>query len=552
VEQGKRISRLSFALLLFSNRDLHSQPTILELRQVLSMTNTPTLAVTTPVLEMRDISKSFHGVAALQSVELTIFPGEVHALMGENGAGKSTLMKILAGAYSADTGEILINGEPVRITDPSDARKAGISLIYQELNVAPNLTVTQNIFMGSESIKAGGLLNQERMRQEATTILQNLGAQFDADETVARLSIAEQQQVEIARALKDKSRILVMDEPTAALSDRETERLFEIIRRLRQNGIAIIYISHRMEEVYALADRVSVLRDGQYVGSLERQDISSERLVQMMVGRPLQDFYEHKEHPQLNQRESALLEVVNLSDSRKIESASFRLYAGEILGLAGLVGAGRTELARLIFGADPKTTGEVYLDGRKLNISSPSDAIAAGIGYVPEDRKDLGLFLEMSSRKNITMNVLGRGTTAGIMNLKRLQDITADAIQKFGIRVAAPTTRAMDLSGGNQQKLLLARWLAIQPKVLLLDEPTRGVDIGAKSEIYRIISNLAAQGVAILMISSELPEIVGMSDRVLVMREGRIVGEVGGNTGETITQENIMAYATGVKEVNPA
>jgi ribose transport system ATP-binding protein len=501
---------------------------------------------TKPVLEMQGIKKTFNSFTALHDVNLTVYPGEVHALMGENGAGKSTLMKILAGAYIADAGEIRIDGQPVRMTDPGQARNLGIAIIYQELNLAPNLTVAENIFMGSEIKKGGTFIDQEGMRRKASEVLENLDASFEAGDLVSTLSIAEQQQVEIARALKDNSRILVMDEPTAALSDRETEKLFEIVRRLRSEGIAIIYISHRMEEIYALADRVSVIRDGGYIGSLERSEISAARLVEMMVGRPLQDLYEHKRqtHPG-----SVVLEVNNLSDGRKVKSASFQLHAGEIVGLAGLVGAGRTEIARLIFGADRKTSGEIKLEGHSLNISTPDDAIKAGIAYVPEDRKDLGLFLEISSGENITMNVLEREAKAGIINSKSLFKIVADAINNLGIRLASPSIRAMDLSGGNQQKLLLARWLAINPKVLLLDEPTRGVDIGAKSEIYRIISDLAANGVAILMISSELPEIVGMSDRVLVMRAGSLVGEVGGSTGEAITQENIMAYATGAREV---
>jgi ribose transport system ATP-binding protein len=495
---------------------------------------------------MQGITKTFHGFTALHDVNLTIYPGEVHALMGENGAGKSTLMKILAGAYIADAGEIRIDGQSIKMTDPGQARDLGIAIIYQELNLAPNLTVAENIFMGSEVTKGGTLIDQDGMRRKAAEVLENLDASFEAGDLVSTLSIAEQQQVEIARALKDKSRILVMDEPTAALSDRETLKLFEIVRRLRAEGIAIIYISHRMEEVYALADRVSVIRDGGYIGSLEKSEISAERLVEMMVGRPLQDLYEHKRQTSPG---SVVLEVTNLSDGRKVKSASFQLHAGEIVGLAGLVGAGRTEIARLIFGADRKASGEIKLEGRSLNISTPDDAIEAGIAYVPEDRKDLGLFLEISSGENITMNVLGREAKAGIINSNALFKIVADAINNLGIRLASPSIRAMDLSGGNQQKLLLARWLAINPKVLLLDEPTRGVDIGAKSEIYRIISDLAANGVAILMISSELPEIVGMSDRVLVMRAGRLVGEVGGSTGEAITQENIMAYATGAREV---
>ncbi|MBW4420589.1 MAG: sugar ABC transporter ATP-binding protein [Myxacorys californica WJT36-NPBG1] len=501
--------------------------------------------IATPVLEMRGITKRFNGVPALQNVNLTIYPGEVHALMGENGAGKSTLMKILAGAYIADEGEIWINGQPLNITDPGTARRAGINLIYQELNVAPNLTVAENMFMGSE-LRQGQLLDREGMRREAARVLQSLGASFAPDDVVSSLSIAEQQQVEIARALKDNSRILVMDEPTAALSDRETERLFEVIHKLRSDGIAIIYISHRMEEVYALANRVSVLRDGQYIGSLDRHEISPERLVQMMVGRPMQDFYEH-------QRQTApgevVLEVRNISDGRKVQPTNLVLRAGEIVGLAGLVGAGRTELSRLIFGADPKVSGEVFLNGQKLNIRSPGDAIAVGIGYVPEDRKDQGLFLEMSSGKNIILNMLKQDAKAGVINWGSVGKIAKNAVQDLNIRLANLEIRAMDLSGGNQQKLLLARWLAIKPRVLLLDEPTRGVDIGAKSEIYRIISDLAKQGVAVLMVSSELPEVVGLSDRVLVMREGQLVGELGGSTRQSITQENIMAYATGASEV---
>ena len=528
---------------------------------------------TKPILEMQGITKTFNGFNALQDVNLTIYPGEVHALMGENGAGKSTLMKILAGAYIADRGEIRIDGQAIKMTNPGQARELGIAIIYQELNLAPNLTVAENIFMGSELTKGGTFIDQNAMRSKASQVLENLDASFEAGDLVSTLSIAEQQQVEIARALKDRSRILVMDEPTAALSDRETEKLFEVVHRLRKEGIAIIYISHRMEEIYALADRVSVIRDGGYIGSLEKSEISAERLVEMMVGRPLQDLYEHKRQTNPG---SVVLEVTNLSDGRKkVKSASFKLHAGEIVGLAGLVGAGRTELARLIFGADPKMSGEIKLEGRPLNISEPSnaiksgiayvpedikeqhllnisspdDAIEAGIAYVPEDRKNLGLFLEMSSGENITLNVLDREAKAGIINSKSLAQVVIDAIQNLGIRLASPSIRAMDLSGGNQQKLLLARWLAINPKVLLLDEPTRGVDIGAKSEIYRIISDLAANGVAILMISSELPEIVGMSDRVLIMRAGSLVGEVGGSTGEKITQENIMAYATGARGV---
>ena len=499
----------------------------------------------TPVLEMQGITKRFNGVPALQNVNLTIYPGEVHALMGENGAGKSTLMKILAGAYIADEGEIHINGQPAKITDPATARKSGINLIYQELNVAPNLTVTENMFMGSE-LRQGQFLDRKGMQLEAQQVLKSLGANFTEQTVVGKLSIAEQQQVEIARALKDKSRVLVMDEPTAALSDRETERLFEVIRKLRSDGIAIIYISHRMEEIYALADRISVLRDGQYIGSLTRDEISPQKLVQMMVGRSMQDFYEHQRQKNPG---PVVLSVRNISNGGKIKPASFDVHAGEIVALSGLVGAGRTEICRLIFGADRKASGEVFLNGKKLNINTPSDAIDAGIGYVPEDRKDQGLFLEMSSRKNIAINTLKQDAKAGVVNWGSVNLLATQAVENFHIRLANLEIRAVDLSGGNQQKLLLARWLAIKPRVLMLDEPTRGVDIGAKSEIYRIMSELAAEGVAIIMVSSELPEVVGMSDRVLVMREGHLVGELDDSVGKEITQEKIMHYATGATEV---
>ncbi|MBD3562455.1 sugar ABC transporter ATP-binding protein, partial [Planktothrix sp. FACHB-1355] len=418
-----------------------------------------TATQTKPVLQMQGITKTFHGFTALHDVNLTIYPGEVHALMGENGAGKSTLMKILAGAYIADAGEIRIDDRPIKMTNPGQARDLGIAIIYQEIHLAPNLTVAENIFMGRELTKHGAI-DREGMRRKAGEILENLDASFDAENLVSTLSIAEQQQVEIARALKDKSRILVMDEPTAALSERETEKLFEVVRRLRNEGIAIIYISHRMEEIYALADRVSVLRDGGYIGSLEKREISAPRLVEMMVGRPLEDLYEHKRQSTVG---PVVLEVTNLSDGRKVKFVSFQLHAGEIVGLAGLVGAGRTEIARLIFGADKKTSGEIKLQGRHLNIATPDDAIEQGIAYVPEDRKDLGLFLEMSSHENIIMNVLVREAKAGIIDSNALSKITNDAINNLQIRLASPSIRAVDLSGGNQQKLLLARWLAINP-----------------------------------------------------------------------------------------
>ncbi|HEX4201772.1 MAG TPA: sugar ABC transporter ATP-binding protein [Chthoniobacterales bacterium] len=495
-----------------------------------------------PTLEVRKISKSFPGVRALHNVDLRIWPGEVHALMGENGAGKSTLMKILSGAYRADSGQILIDGKAVQFRNPHDARAAGIGIIYQELTVTPNLTVSGNVFLGSELKRFGFMKDTTTMDRKTREVLQRLGARFEASDRAANLVVAEQQQVEIARALFHKSRILVMDEPTAALSDRETARLFEIVRQLRSEGLAIIYISHRMAEVYELADRLSVLRDGEYVGELKRSEFSADKVIEMMVGRKVEEFYERTNHTAAG----VVLDVKNVGDGKRVKHASFQLRKGEVVGLAGLVGAGRTELARLIFGADRRKTGEIFLNGRKLTINRPQDAIRSGIGYVPEDRKLQGVFLQMSSAANITMNILGRYARGGVLNFAKLKERAKAEVAAMHVRTASLASAAGGLSGGNQQKLLLARWLEINPKVLLLDEPTRGVDVGAKAEIYALIQRLVEKGMAVLFISSELPEVVGVCDRVLVMREGEISGELGGDTGTEITQQNIMKLATEV------
>ena len=495
-----------------------------------------------PILEVRKISKSFPGVRALNNVDLRIWPGEVHALMGENGAGKSTLMKILSGAYRPDSGQILIDGKGVQFRSPHDARAAGIGIIYQELTVTPNLTVTGNVFLGSELKRFGFMKDTASMDRKTQEVLHRLGTRFQASDRAANLLVAEQQQVEIARALFHRSRVLVMDEPTAALSDRETVRLFEIVRQLRSEGLAIIYISHRMAEVYELADRLSVLRDGEYVGELKRAEFSADKVIEMMVGRRVEEFYEHNNHT----AGSVVLDVRNMDDGKRVKHASFQLRQGEVVGLAGLVGAGRTELARLVFGADKRKSGEVFLNGRKLRINRPQDAIRSGIGYVPEDRKLQGVFLQMSSAANITMNIIGRYAAGGVLNFGKLKERAKAEIEALRVRTASLASAAGGLSGGNQQKLLLARWLEINPKVLLLDEPTRGVDVGAKAEIYALIQRLVGKGMAVLFISSELPEIVGVCDRVLVMREGEISGELGGDTGIEITQQNIMKLATDV------
>ncbi|MGG6138221.1 sugar ABC transporter ATP-binding protein [Pantoea allii] len=497
-----------------------------------------------PILEMREITRRFGNFYALKGVDLTVYPGEVHALMGENGAGKSTLMKILAGAYTASSGEVLIDGKPWQLKGPKEALAAGITLIYQEINLAPNLTVAENIFLGSEITRAG-MVKRHQMADEAQQVINRLGAQFSATDKVSRLSIAEQQQVEIARALHRNSRILVMDEPTAALSNRETEQLFALIKRLRSEGMAIIYISHRMAEVYELSDRVSVLRDGQYVGSLTRDNLNASELVRMMVGRPLSDlFNKDRTIP----RGDVRLAINHLSDGGKVHPCSLEVRAGEIVGLAGLVGAGRSELAQLIFGVHRLKQGEIWIDGQKVAIHSPREAIAHGIGFLTENRKEQGLFLEMAAQENIVMATLERDASYGMLNRRKSRKIASEAISSLNIRVPHALVRAGGLSGGNQQKLLISRWIAIGPRILILDEPTRGVDVGAKSEIYRMMQDMARQGVAILMISSELPEVVGMSDRVYVMHEGAIAGEL---AGDRISQENIMTLATGAHSASP-
>jgi ribose transport system ATP-binding protein len=502
-----------------------------------------------PTLEMRNVSKTFPGVKALNNVQLQAWGGEVQALMGENGAGKSTLMKILSGAYQADPGgEILIDGQPVQIGgDPIAAKRHGIAIIYQELALAPNLSVAENIYLGQELSGRGGMIDRRSMYDGCRPVLERLGAPFGPETIVGTLSIAEQQLVEITRALHAKSRILVLDEPTTALSSRETERLFALVRQLRADGIALIYISHRMAEIYELADRVSVLRDGGYVGTLVGNEISADSLVKMMVGRDLSTFYK-KEHDPHGSRGPVIREVKGLTDGgRRVKPASFQLHQGEVLGIAGLVGSGRTELARLIYGADPKAGGEVLLDGMPMNAKTPKDALDAGLAYLTEDRKRLGLFLDMSCGDNINVGVIDRDSMrGGVLNLGAAKRRAEAAFNALRVRAASPLVKVGSLSGGNQQKVLLSRWLEIGPKVLILDEPTRGVDIGAKSEIYRIIDELAKRGIGVIVISSEMPEVIGTCDRVLVMREGHIEGEVGGPGGRPITQENIMALAAGV------
>jgi ribose transport system ATP-binding protein len=498
-----------------------------------------------PVLEMRHISKTFGGTHALNDVAFTAYAGEIHALMGENGAGKSTLMKVLAGAFTPDPGgEIIIAGQPIKITNPMQARRAGVSVIYQELALALNLSVAENIHLGRE-LTRGPWIDRRRMDADCRDVLEKLGANFAPQTVTSRLSMAERQIVEIARAIHADARILVMDEPTTALSSRETERLFELVAQLKSAGLAIVYISHRMGEVYQLADRVSVLRDGGYVGTLSGAEVDPEKIVYMMVGRDLSSFY--KRAPVAGAHLETVLEVADLSDGRRVNGASLTVRKGELLGLAGLVGAGRSELARLIYGAETPASGRIVLDGKAVSFRSPKEAIRHGVVYLTEDRKGDGLLLDMSVGDNINLQVFGNDSIWGMwLDRKRADQRAANAISAFAIRVAGKAVPVGALSGGNQQKVLLSRLLETKPKVLILDEPTRGVDIGAKAEIYRIIDELVHAGVAVLVISSELPEVVGICDRVAVMREGRIVGEVGGESGQTISEENIMALAVGV------
>ncbi|KJC57879.1 D-ribose transporter ATP-binding protein [Bradyrhizobium sp. LTSPM299] len=507
-----------------------------------------------PILEMRRVSKSFFSIKALRDVDLTVYPGEIHALMGENGAGKSTLMKILSGAYRPDPGgEIRIEGKPVNINGPEGGRAAGIAIIYQELSLAPNLSVAQNIYLGRE-VSRFGMLAREAMETRVGPILARLGADFTPSTLVAGLSMGQRQLVEIARALHARSKILIMDEPTTALSAGESERLFVLIRQLRAEGLAIIYISHRMDEVYALGDRVTVLRDGTLVGSLDKPEIRADTIVRLMVGRDVSSFYK-KEHDPTDDAKARhggpVLAAVDIADSRRVKGCSLTVHAGEVVGLAGLVGAGRTELAHLIIGAAPKTSGHVELEGRRVEIRNPGQALEAGIAYLTEDRKALGLFLDMSCLDNINLAVLGRDARlGGILDRDKARDRARRAFSALGIRAADVGVPVGGLSGGNQQKVLLSRLLAIAPKILILDEPTRGVDVGAKSEIYSIIDNLAKSGTAVLVISSDLPEIIGICDRVLVMRAGQIAGEIKRTATAPLGQEEIMALATGMEQLD--
>ena len=494
------------------------------------------------VLRMEGVSKAFPGVQALQDVDFEVAAGEVVALVGENGAGKSTLMKILSGAYRKDAGRIFLRGQEVDVESPHHAQQLGIAIIYQEFNLTPNQSAAANIFIAREPRQPGLgrlLVDRRRMEREAQEYLDMVGARLPATALVRNLPVAQQQMVEVAKALAVKARIIVMDEPTSALGEDEVETLFEIVGTLRAQGLAIVFITHRLDEVFRIADRVVVLRDGQQVGNVSIEEATPERIIHLMVGRELQDMF-HKEVAEIG---APLLEVRGLTRRGVVEDVSFTLRRGEILGFAGLVGAGRTETARLLFGADAKDAGEVYVDGNPVEIHSPADAVKAGIGLVPEDRGNQGLVLRLSVSENIVLPTLARYARAGLwMDRRALRNTAQDYVDKLSIRTPSLEQKAMLLSGGNQQKTVVAKWLASHLRVLIMDEPTRGIDVGAKAEVHALMSQLAQAGLGIIMISSELPEILGMSDRVLVMAEGRVTAIL---ERAEATQETIMAYAGG-------
>jgi ribose transport system ATP-binding protein/inositol transport system ATP-binding protein len=496
------------------------------------------------VLKMENIHKRFPGVYALGGVNFELRLGEVHALLGENGAGKSTLIKVLAGIHPADEGDIYIKGEKCCIDSVKASQAKGISIIHQELCLVPHMTVSDNIFLGREYI--GGKLKKVKrneQNQRAQEILDSLELDIKATETVVKLSVAQQQMVEIAKALSVDSDIIVMDEPTSSLTEKEVDMLFQTIRNLKKRNISVIYISHRMEELYKITDRVTVLRDGRYIGTKETKVVSTDNLISMMVGRELKDLYIRNEH----ELGKEVLEVSNLSRGNVLSNISFSLKKGEILGVAGLMGAGRTELARAIFGIDTFESGSIKIEGSQLRIKSPQDAMNSGIVLVPESRKEQGLVLIRSVGYNITLCVLREFMNILKNDSAAEENIISEYISKLNIKTPSAQQLVGNLSGGNQQKIVIAKWLATKPRVLILDEPTRGVDVVAKSEIYSIIDMLAGQGVSIIMISSDLPEVMNMSDRVMVMCKGQVTGIL---EKEEITQERIMKYATGGSKIN--
>ncbi|GAA1807361.1 sugar ABC transporter ATP-binding protein [Nesterenkonia flava] len=497
------------------------------------MTETPTDST----LVMRGITKSFPGVKALTAVDLDVQAGEVHAIVGENGAGKSTLMKILAGVHPPDEGTVTIDGQAVRFDSPLAARKQGVGMVYQEINLVPDLTVAENISLGQLPSSAG-VVNRRALNRTAARVLQELGARIDPQDLVGRLSVSQQQLVEIAKVYASQPRIVVFDEPTSSLSEHEAQALFRVLERMRANDIAIIYISHRLREVLDISDRVTVLRDGRMIDCRPAQGLTPQEMIRLMVGRDLDDVFPKREVTIGN----PVLEVSGLSRVGVFEDISLTAKAGEIVGLAGLVGAGRTEVARAIFGLDRHDAGSIRLNGQELTIRRPKSAVRAGIAYVPEDRKRDGVALSLSVKDNISLSVLRRVSKLGWIRRGQERVLAQQKAEELYVSPPAIDRKVATFSGGNQQKVVLAKWLATEPKVLILDEPTRGVDVGAKADIHTIIGELAERGVAIIMISSELPEILAVSDRVYVLHEGRMTAEL---ERSDATEESVMSAATG-------
>ncbi len=495
---------------------------------------------------MDNIVKSFAGIKALNDVHLDLREGELHALMGENGAGKSTLMKILTGVYSKDSGAIKLAGEDgnlkeVEIKTPLQAQHLGISMVFQEFNLLDNMDIAENIFLGREPIDGKHCIDKKKMYADAKKWLDKVHLDVDPKSKVSDLSVGFKQLLEIAKCLSFNARIIILDEPTASLTDRESETLFSIIDELKQNNISIVYISHRMEEVFNLADRITVFRDGTYIDTVERKDFKEDQIIKMMIGRELQE--DVSKRAVKSGSDEVALEVQNVKVYKNSTPVNLKLHKGEILGMFGLVGAGRTELSRVIFGIDPVGDGRILVDGKEVKITCPLDAIKAGIALVPEDRKDLGLILGMSVKDNMLLPKLGTFKSP-VLNKKDISNITGTYIQDLSIALASEEEEVKNLSGGNQQKVVIAKWMAMNPKVLIMDEPTRGIDIGAKSEIYAIMRKLTEEGMSIIMISSEMAEIQKVSDRVIVMHEGSMTGEM---SVDEATQATIMNAAIGIE-----
>ena len=489
-------------------------------------------------IEMRGINKSFGSNQVLKDAGFLLKDGEVHALMGENGAGKSTLMKILTGVYTKDAGTVLVDGVEVNYKNPQEAEKAGIVFIYQEINSLFDLTVEENLFMGKEITKGFGICDKKAMRAKAQEVMDRLGVSIPIDAVMGDLSVGQQQMVEICKALMVDAKVLIMDEPTAALTQSETEVLFEVMKGLVEKGVSIVYISHRMEEIFELCDRITILRDGSYIGTEYIKDITMDDVVKMMIGREIGERFPQRDVT-LGEE---VIRVENLSHPRYFKDVNFSVRAGEVLGVSGLMGAGRTEVMHAIFGNMPEATGKIFIDGKEVSITNPREAIAAGIGFITEDRKTEGLLLEKPISDNIEVANLKKVSIRNILNPKKQVELVKKGIEEFRIKCFGPQHECHNLSGGNQQKVVLAKWIYTEPKILILDEPTRGVDIGAKKEIYSVINDLAAKGVAVILVSSELPEVLGMSDRIMVVHEGHVTGIIDAATAD---QEKVMTLATG-------